>query len=147
MPHWGGGQGHWWQRPQRILISVSSPRGHHFDIKAWPYPTAYRLQCWNASCQTTSRVGIQPHPSTDRVPEAILSSQPLLNTILDTALSTRGTTHSPTNQWAGTIPFHQEACTSHRTNLTHQRADTRSKRSYNPPARRKETTNTESSTK
>ena len=50
------------------------------------------------------------------------------------ALPTRGTRPSSTHQWAGTSPSHQEACTSLRTNLTHQRAQTRSKRSYDPTA-------------
>ena len=26
-----------WQKPQRILTGVSSPDGHHFGIKTWPY--------------------------------------------------------------------------------------------------------------
>ena len=33
---WGQGQGHWWQRPQRTLTSVSSPGGQHFGNKTWP---------------------------------------------------------------------------------------------------------------
>ena len=117
----GGGQGHWWQRPQRILISVSSPRGPHFGIKTWPHPIAYRFQCWNASGQTTSRMGTHTHPSADRVPKAILSSQPPINTPLDTALPTRGTRPSSTHKWASTSPSHQKASTrSLRTNLTHE---------------------------
>ena len=115
------------------------------------YPIDYKFQCWNASGQTTSRIGTQPfyslHPIADRVPKATLSSQPPLNTQLDMTLPTRGTRPSSTHQWEGTNPSYQEGCTSLTIDLTHQRADTKSKRSYNPPACRKETTNTESQTK
>ena len=119
MAHLVGGQGHRWQRTQRILIGVNSHRDHHFGIKTWPYPTAYSLQCWNASGQTTSSTGTQACPSADRLPKVVLSSQPPQNTPLDTALPTRGT--SSTYQWGGiSPPPNQEACTSLRTNLTHQ---------------------------
>ena len=67
------GHGHWWQRPQGILITVSSPRGHHFGTKTWPYPTACRLQCWDTSGQTTNMVGTQLHPSSNRLPKVVLS--------------------------------------------------------------------------
>lgn len=100
----------------------------------------------HVSGQTTSRTGTQPHPSVDRVPQATLSSQPPISTPLNVALSTRGTGPSSNHQWAGSSPSHQEACTRPRTNLTHQRADTRRKRSYEPPASGK-TTNTETKTK
>ena len=113
-----------------------------FCIKTWHYSTAYRLQCWNTSGKTTSRIGTQTSPpSADRVPKAILSSQPPINTPLHT-LPTWGIRPSSTHQWEDTSPSHQEASTSHKTNLAHQRADTISKRSYDPPASRKESTNT-----
>ena len=144
MAHWGWGQGHWCQRSQRILISVSFTRGRQFGIKTEPYPTSYRLQCWNTPGQRISKIGTWPHPSADRVPKAILRSQPPTNMSLDMALPTRGTRPRSTHQWASTTPSHQEPCASLRINPTHQRIDTRSKRSYNLPARRKETTNTES---
>ena len=35
------------------------------------------FQCWDASGQTTNRLGTQPNPSADRLPEVILSSQPM----------------------------------------------------------------------
>ena len=126
------------------LITVSSPEGHHFGTKTWPHPTACSLQCWDTSGQTTNRVGTQPHPSTNKLPKVVLNPQLPLNTLLDTALSTRGTKPSSTHQWAGTSPTHQEACTSPWTKLTHQGADTRSKRNYSPAVCRTETTNTES---
>lgn len=140
-----GGQGHWWQRPQEILISICSPGSRHIGTKTWPYPTACWLQGWNTSGQTTSRTGTQP--SLDGPPKAILRSQPPLNTHLHTALVTRRTRPSSTNQWAGTSHSQQEACTRPRTNFTHQRADIQSKRSYDPAACGKGTINTESQTK
>ena len=84
------------------MISVSSPKGCHFGIKAQPYPTTYRLQCWEAPGQTAIRIGTRPHSSADRVLEAILNSQPPMNTPLDTALPTRWTRPRSTHQWAGT---------------------------------------------
>ena len=126
---------------------MCSPGGRHFGTKTWPYPTACRLQCWNTSGQTTSRIGTQPHTSADRLPKAVLISKPPLDTPLYTALSTRGTRPSSTHKWAGTSPSQQEACTRPRANLTHQGADTKSKRSYDPAACGKETTNTENWTK
>ena len=94
-----------WQRPRRILIGVSSPGGHHFGTKTWPYPTAYRFQCWNTSGQTTSRLGTPL--SADRWPTAILKTQPPLNILLDMTLPNRRTRSSSTQQWEGTSPSHQ----------------------------------------
>ena len=75
-------QGHWWQRSQGIFISVSSPGSRHFGTKTWPHPTACRLQCWDASCQTTNRAETQPHLSADRQLKVFLSPQSPLNTPL-----------------------------------------------------------------
>ena len=61
---------------------MRSPGGRHFDTKTWHYPTACRLQSWDASGQTTNREGIQAHPSADRLPKLFLSPQPPLNTSL-----------------------------------------------------------------
>lgn len=60
-------QGHWRQRPQKIIIifDMSSPGGHHFGNETWPHTTSCRLQCWKASGQTTNRVRTQLHPSAD----------------------------------------------------------------------------------
>ena len=84
------GQAHRWQRHQGILTSVRSLEGRHFGTETRPQPKACRFQCWDTSGQTTSRWGAQPHPSMDRLPNVVLSSQPPLNTPLDTALPTRG---------------------------------------------------------
>ena len=59
------------------------------------------------------------------------------------ALPITGTRPSSTHQRAGTSPSYEEAYTSPWTNLTHQGAETRSKRNYDLAACRKETTNTE----
>ena len=120
--------------PQGILIGLSSPGGRHFGTETWPHPTASRLQCWNASDQTTNSVGTQPHPSADRLPEVIPSQQPPVNTPLDVTLPIRGTRPSSTHQWAGTSPPNQEACTSSWTKFTHQGVDTRTKKNYSPAA-------------
>ena len=89
-----------------MLIGVSSRRGHHFGTKTWPHPTACRLQCWDASGQTTSGMGerTQPHPSADRLPKVVLSSQPPKNIPLDTALPTRGTSPAPTTSVQASVP-------------------------------------------
>lgn len=96
------GQGHWRQWPERVLIGMSSHRGHHFDIKTWPCPTTYRLQCWNASGQTASRIGTHCYPSADRLSKAVPSSQLPLNTLFDKALLTRET--HPTLPTSGQAP-------------------------------------------
>ena len=57
-------------------------RGHHFDAKTWPHPAAHRFQCWNASGQTTNRVGTHTHPSADRLLKVFLNPQLHLNTPL-----------------------------------------------------------------
>lgn len=54
---------------------MSSPGGYHFLTKTWPYPTACKLQCWNASVQTTNRIGTLPHLSTDKLINVFLSTQ------------------------------------------------------------------------
>ena len=103
---------------QGICISVSSPGGCHFGTETRPHPTAFRLQYWDASSQTTNKVRTQPHPSADRLPKVVLSLQSPLNTPVDMALPTRGTTPSSPHQWADTSLSYQEACTSPWTNLT-----------------------------
>ena len=95
----------------------------------------------DTSCQTTSKKGIQPHPSVDRLPKAILSSQTPQNTSPDKGLPFRGKILNSTHQSAGTRTSHQKAYTSPWTNLTHQEADNRSKRNYNPAGCGKKTKN------
>ena len=97
-----------------------------------PPVAACRLQCWDASGQTTNRAGIQPHSSTDRLPEEFLSPQPPQGTPLDPIISTRGPRVNSTPQWADTSSSHQEAYTSLYASLTHQGADTRGKKTMVP---------------
>ena len=67
--------------------------------------------------QTTSKIGGQLHPFAGRLPKLILSSQTPQNTPPDVALPTRGTRSCPIHQNTGNILPHQEAYTSHQTNL------------------------------
>ena len=110
-------------------------------------PKNLRLQCLNSSGQTRSKTGTQQHPSTDRLPKVLLSSQLPQNAPLDMDLPPRGTRLSSTQHRAGTVPSHKEACISPWTKLTHQGTDIRSKRNYDPAACGKETANTVSLTK
>ena len=126
------GQVHCWRRPQEIIIAMSSLGDRHLGTDSWPQPTAYRLQCRDASGQTTNKVGTQPHPPADRLPKVFLTPQLPLNKPSDKALPTKGTRPSSTHQWAGTSLSNQEAYTSLWTNLTNQGADTRSKKNYSP---------------
>ena len=75
-------QGRWWQRPQGIMFGMSSTKGLHFGTKTWPYATAYRLQSWNTSGQTTRRIETQPQPSVEKLSKAVLSLQPPLNFLI-----------------------------------------------------------------
>ena len=56
-----------------------------FHSKTWPHPIACRLQSWDASGQTTNRVGTEPHLLTDRLLKVIMSSQPPPDLLLDIA--------------------------------------------------------------
>ena len=60
-------------------------------------------------CQTTSKIGTQPHPLTERLPKLIIRSQTPQNTPPDAALPTRKTRSSLIHQNTGTSPVHQEA--------------------------------------
>ena len=104
-------------------------------------PNCLQAPVLDASCQTTSKTGTQTHPSADR-PKVILSSQTHQNTPPDVALPIRRTRSSSIHQSTGASPSHQEAYTSHWTNLTHQGADTRSKRNNDIEACGKETSKT-----
>ena len=61
----------------------------------------------------------------------------------DIALPTRETRPSPTHYWEGTSLSHHAACTSLSDTLTHHRAQTSSRKNYNPAASETETTITE----
>ena len=76
-------------------MCVNSPRGWHFGTKTWLHPTAWRLQCWDASGQAANWVGTQPHPSADRLPKDFLNPQPPLDIPLDTAPAHQRTKTQP----------------------------------------------------
>ena len=105
----------WWGRSHCFQVSrtpeAETPRNNHWPelsrrspLWTWPHRRAYRLQCWEASGQTTNRLGTQPHLSADRLPKVSWDTQPPLNIPLNTALLTKRT--RPTNQGAGTSPSH-----------------------------------------
>ena len=75
---------------------MSPLRGCHFFTKAWPHPTAYRLQCWDTSDQTTNVAGTQSLPSVYRLPKVFLSLQlPAKHTHIDTAPPPEGQDPAP----------------------------------------------------
>ena len=104
---------------------MSSPGGHPFLTKTWPHPTAYRLQCWNTSGQTTNRVGIgclkfyQAHSWS-------------LNTTLDMALPRGGTRPSFIQQWTQTSPLPRKLAQAPETSLIHKGADQQKQEELQP---------------
>ena len=70
-------------------------------------------------CQTTSKIRKQPHPIAERLPKIIIRPQTPQNTPPDMDLPTRKTRSSLIHQNTGTSPLHQEAYTTHWTNLSH----------------------------
>ena len=73
----------------------------------------------DTSCQTTSKTGTQPHPLAERLPKIIIRPQTPQITPPDVDMPTRKTRSSLIHQNTGTSPLHQEAYTTHRTNLSH----------------------------
>ena len=71
-------------------------------------------------CQTISKTGTQPHPLAERLPKIIIRPQTPQNTPQDVDVPTRKTRSNFIHQNTGTSPLHQEAYTTHRTNLTHR---------------------------
>ena len=88
----------------------------------------------DTSYQTTSKTGTQPYLSTDRLSKVILSSQTPHDRLPVVTLPIRGKRLSSTHQSTGNSLSHQEAYTSPWTNLSHHKADNRSKRDYDPVA-------------
>ena len=89
-----------------------------------------RLQCWITSGQTSNRERTQPHPSAVKQIKVLLSSA-----------------HQRVGRLPTTSPSHQETSTSLLDSLSHQRADSRSKKNYNPAACGTKTTFTERQTR
>ena len=92
--------------------------------------------------QTTSKTGTQTHPLPERLPKIIISSQTPQNTPPDAVLPTRKTRSSLIHQNTGTSPLHQEAYTTHWTNLTHWGQTPKKNGNYESAACEKETPNT-----
>ena len=72
-------------------------------------PNCLQVPVLDASHQTTSKTGTQPHPLSHRLPKPILSSQTPQNPSPDAALPIRRKRLSSTQQSAGNSPSHQEA--------------------------------------
>ena len=79
-----------------------------------PPKSPARLQCWVASGKTANREGTQPHPSTVKWIKLLLSSAHQSNSQL--------------------YPPPQSFPSSLLDSLIYQRADSRSKKNYNPAA-------------
>ena len=107
-------------QPHIISVSKSSPRDLCLSLCLNPAPPhSQQAPVLDAPCQTTSKTGTQTHLLAERLPKIILSSQTPRKTPPDMALPTRKTRSSPTHQNTGTSPLHQEAYTTHWTNLIH----------------------------
>ena len=104
-------------------------------------PNCPQAPMLDTSCQTTSKTRTQAHPSADRLPKVIASSQTPQNTPSDKALSIRRTRSSSTHQNTGTSPCHQKAYTGHWTNITHwgQTPEARGKMTLQSAERRPQT--------
>ena len=70
-------------------------------------------------CQTTSKTGTQPHPLEERLPKILIRPQTPQNTPPNVDLPTRKTRSTLIHQNTVTSPLHQEAYTTHWTNLSH----------------------------
>ena len=86
------------------------------------------------------------HQQTGCLKSSWINSCPI-NTLPDTALPTRETRPSPTRLWEITSLSRHAACTSLWDTLTHHRAQSSSRKNYNPAASETETTVTQRQTK
>ena len=116
-----------------LEVSISTPRPSSTNC--------LQASVLNAPSQTTNKTGTKTHPSADGLPQVALSPQTPQNTPPDVALPIRGTRSSSTHQNIGTSPSHQEAYTSHWTNLTHwgQTPEARGTTTLQPAERRPQT--------
>ena len=90
---------------------ISTPRP---SFTQWP--VSYSA---DTLCQTTSKTGTQPHPLAERLPKIIIRPQTSQNTAPDMDVPTRKTRSSLIHHNTSTSPLHQEAYTTHWTNLSH----------------------------
>ena len=127
-------------RCQACASEVGEPSSGHWstrdlwaprNIKRWKLSQRSASQRWDPAplnnqqttvldtpCQTTTKTGTKPHPLAERLPKIIIRSQTPQNIPLDADLPTRKTRSSLIHQNTGTSPLHQEAYTTHRTNLS-----------------------------
>ena len=101
-----------------ISNDKSSRRDLHLNAKTQLQSTTSKLQCWTPHAKQLA-TGTQLHPSAERLPKIIIRSQTPQNTLLGVVLPNRKTRSSLIHQNTGTSPLHQEAYTTHRTNLSH----------------------------
>ena len=89
-------------------------------------------------CQTTSKTATQPYPLAERLPKIIIRPQTPQNTPPDVDHPNRKTRSSLIHQNTGTRPRHQEAYTTHWTNLRHWGQTTKTTGTMNlQPAKRR----------
>ena len=122
--HWGG------RAKFRTLVHKRPPSSMKYQMakisqrspSRWQDPALLNDQqatVLDTLCQTTSKTGTQSHPLAERLPKIIIRSQTPQNTPLDVDVTTRKTRSSLIHQNTGTSPLHQEAYTTHWTNLSH----------------------------
>ena len=116
----------WWLwltlRTRTVEAEVLGSTPWHEPSQSLPLPPpkkAGRLQSWVASGQTINREGTQPHPSVDKWIKVLLSS----------AQQSKSQLYPPPLP-----PIRKLAHTRLLDSLVHQRADSRSKKNYNPAA-------------
>ena len=101
-----------------ISNSKSSPRDLHLNAKTQLHSTTCKLQGWTPYTKQLADRNATP-PISRRLPKIITRSQTPQNTPLGAVLHTRKTRSSLIHQNTGTSPLHQEAYTTHWTNLSH----------------------------
>ena len=95
-----------------------SLRDLHLNIKIQLHSTTSKLQCWTPYPKN-SKTGTQPHSLAERLPKIIIRPQTPQNTPPDVDVPHRKTRSSLIHQNTGTSSLHQEAYTTHWTNLSH----------------------------
>ena len=119
------------------LIDENSPKGLHLNTKTKPHPKGQQAIVWTPNTKTsanrnttllTSREAAQSYIKPIHTP----------NTLLDPALSFRGTISSSIHQNTGTNPPNQETFTRHWSNPTQERETPQLKGTTTfPPAERR----------
>lgn len=91
--------------PRNIYYHELSQRSPSWHQSLAP-PNILQAPVLDASDKTTSKTGAQLHPSADRWPKVLLSSQTLQNTLPDVALQIKGTRLSSIHESTDTSIFH-----------------------------------------